>query len=201
MTRSANVRFGSKADVDRNSAIAQFRGLMLRSVFALILLCISCGPAEQPKSLKTVAAYEVPLQTPADKQRFLKLLREQAEASGFHVDAATDEELKALSEVSPQTFSAAVWRGKNDDESIASAMDFEDRLGRVWLSFSLGEDPQRSARFREKLVPEIRRLWPETASLPIMPNGGIPLTEDLVRTPSGYAVKESAAAKYRSKSQ
>ena len=170
---------------------------MLRLAFALSLLCVSCGPVEQPKSLKTVAAYEVPLPTPADKQRFLKLLTAQAEASGFHIDAATDDELKAASEVSPQTFRAAVWRGKDDDESIASAMDFEDRLGRVWLSFSLGEDPQRSARFRERLVPEVKRLWPETTSLPIMPNGGIPLTEDLVRTPSGHAVKQSEAAKYR----
>ena len=174
---------------------------MLRLVFALSLLCISCGPGGQPKSHKTVAAYEVPLPTPADKQRFLRLLTEQAEASGYHVDAATEDQLKAVSKVSPQTFSAAVWRGKDDDEPIASAMDFEGRLGRVWLSFSLGEDPQRSARFREKLVPEIRKFWPETASLPIMPNGGIPLTEDLVRTPSGYAVKQSAAAKYQHKGQ
>jgi hypothetical protein len=70
-------------------------------------------------------------------------------------------------------------------------------LGRVWISFSLGEDPARSRQFREALLPAIMDAWPDTASLPIMPNGAIPLTEDLVRTPQGYIVKPSAAAKYQ----
>lgn len=134
--------------------------------------------------------------TASDKRRFLALLTQKAEAAGFHVDAATDDELKVTSEVSPQTFNATVWRGEYDEESIASAMDFEDRLGRVWISFSLGEDPVRSRQFREALMPAIMDAWPDTASLPIMPNGAIPLTRDLVRTPQGYIVKPSAAAKY-----
>jgi hypothetical protein len=75
-------------------------------------------------------------------------------------------------------------------------MDFEDRLGRVWISFSLGEDPVRSRQFRKVLVPAIKEGWPDTASLPIMPSGAIPLTRDLVRTPQGYIVNPSAAAKY-----
>jgi hypothetical protein len=124
------------------------------------------------------------------------LLTQKAEAASFHVDAATDEELKVTSEVSPQTFNATVWRGEDDQEPIASAMDFEDHLGRVWISFSLGDDPVRSRQFREGLVPAIKEGWPGTTSLPIMPNGGIPLTRDLVRTPQGYIVKPSAAAKY-----
>lgn len=169
---------------------------MIRIVLCLALLCAGCGAAEQPKSAKTVAAYEVPLPTPSDKRRFLALLTQKAEAAGFHVDAATDEELKLTSEVSPQTLNAAVWRGEDDEEPIASAMDFEDRLGRVWISFSMGEDPVRSRQFREALMPAIKAAWPKTASLPIMPNGAIPLTRDLVRTPQGYVVKASAAAKY-----
>ena len=170
---------------------------MLRMVLCLSLVCAACGAVEQPKSAKTIAAYEVPLPTPSDKRRFLALLTQKAEAAGFHVDAATDEELKATSEVSPQTFNATVWRGKDDEEPIASAMDFHDRLGRVWISFSLGEDPVRSRQFREALVPAIKDGWPDTASLPIMPNGAIPLTRDLARTPRGYIVNPSAAAKYR----
>jgi hypothetical protein len=169
---------------------------MLRAALILLLLCSSCGAVERPKSAKTVAAYEVPLPTVADKSRFLALLSEKSEAAGFHVDAATDAELKTMSEVSPQTFNATVWRGKDDEEPIASAMDFEDRLGRVWISFSLGEDPVRSRQFRESLIPAIENGWPETASLPIMPNGGIPLTKDLVRTPNGYIVDPAAAAQY-----
>ena len=170
---------------------------MFRLMFGLSLACAGCGVAEQPESAKTVAAYEVPLPSAADKARFLNLMSAEAEASGFHVDAATPEELATMSQVSPVTFSAAVWRGEDDDESIASAMDFQDRIGRVWIAFSLGQDPERSARFREKLVPKIKKQWPNTASLPIMPSGAIPLTEDLVRTPTGYAVKPSAAAKYQ----
>src|SRR3546814_8189603 len=83
-----------------------------------------------------------------------------------------------MSEVSPQTFNATVWRGKDDEEPIASAMDFQDRLGRVWVSFSLGQDPARSHQFQMSLMPAVRDRWPETASLPIMPNGGIPLRSE-----------------------
>ncbi len=169
---------------------------MLRVAPILLLLCAACGVAEQPKSAETVAAYEVPLPTASDKRRFLALLIDKAEAAGFHVDAATNDELSVVSEVSPQTFSAAVWRGKDDEEPIASAMDFQDRLGRVWISFSRGQDPVRSSRFQTSLISAIQDGWPETASLPIMPNGSIPLTRDLVRTPNGYIVDPLAAKAY-----
>lgn len=162
---------------------------MIRVVFSSLLLCAACGSVEQPKSAKTVAAYEVPLRTASDKRRFVALLSEKAKAFGFHVDAATADELKVTSEVSKQTFNATVWRGKDDDEPIASAMDFQDRLGRVWISFSLGSDPGRSRQFREAIVPAIENRWPDIASLPIMPSGAIPLQEDLVRSAEGYIVK------------
>jgi len=174
---------------------------VLRFAPIILLLCAACGAVEQPKSAKTVAAYEVPLPTASDKSRFLALLTEKAEAFGFHVDAATDDELKIMSEVSPQTFNATVWRGKDDEEPIASAMDFQDRLGRVWVSFSLGQDPARSHQFQMSLMPAVRDRWPETASLPIMPNGGIPLTSDLVRTPNGYIVNPDTATKYEDKAR
>lgn len=170
---------------------------MFRLTLGLTLLCTACGVAEQPRWARIVAAYEVPLPTAADKARFVELLAKEAEAHGFHVDAATPHELTVQSAVSPITFNASVWRGEDDEEFIASAMDFKDRIGRVWIAFPLGQGPQRSARFRETLLPKIKRVWPDTASLPIMPNGSIPLTEDLVRTPSGYAVEPSAAAKYQ----
>lgn len=169
---------------------------MLRVALCLPLVCAACGAVEQPKSAKAVAAYEVPLPTASDKRAFLALLTEKAEANGFHVDSATEDELKVMSEVSPQTFNATVWRGKDDEEPIASAMDFQDRLGRVWISFSLGQDSVRSRKFRVSLMPAIKGGWPDTARLPIMPNGAIPLSRDLVRTPQGYIVDASATAKY-----
>jgi hypothetical protein len=165
----------------------------------LFLLGAACGTAPQSESRRTVAAYEVPLPTAADKAEFLDLLRRAAETNGYHVDAASPSELKTMSEVSPITFSASIWRG-DGEESMASAMDFRDRIGRVWLAFPTGNDPDSSTRFRESLVPQIREAWPETASLPIMPSGAIPLTDDLVRTPTGYEVLPTAASKYQSKS-
>lgn len=169
---------------------------MVYGVVWLILFCAGCSAVAQPKSARTVAAYEVNLPSSSDKVRFLSVLKKAAEVEGYHVDSSTSAELARQSEVSAITFNASVWRG-NDEESMASAMDFKDRIGRVWIAFPLGEDPKRSARFRDKLVRQIKTIWPSTASLPIMPNGAIPLTDDLVSTPSGYSVKVSAASKYK----
>lgn len=190
-----NVCIGRQVGIDRGAFLSNPPS-MLRSLLSLLFACAACGVVEQPKSARTVEAYEVPLPTSSDRKRFLTILTEKAEAAGFHVDSATDEQLKVTSEVFPQTFNATVWRGKDDEEPIASAMDFQDRLGRVWISFSLGKDSARSRRFRESVMPAIKAEWTGTASLPIMPTGAIPLTEDLVRTPQGYIVKPSAAAKY-----
>ena len=187
----ANVRFGWKADIDERLGLFD-PSTMIRMILSLSLFCAACGFNEQPTWTKTVAAYEVPLPTAADKARFTRLLVKEAEAEGYHVDVATPHELANQ----PISFNASVWRGVDDEESMASAMDFQDRIGRVWIGFPLGQNPQLSARFRDKLVPNIKREWPNTASLPIMPNGAIPLTEDLVRAPKGYVVKPSAAAKY-----
>jgi hypothetical protein len=160
---------------------------------------VGCGVAQQPESLKTVAAFEVPLLSQADRDRFLSDLRAAAKAEGMHVDAATKEELDGETKASPnfrKTMSAAVWRGSNDDDVVASAMDQFDHLGKVWLSFSKGSDPALAARFRERLMFEVMLHWPDTLPLPIMHSGAIPLSGDLVRTPSGYIVKPSEAHKY-----
>jgi hypothetical protein len=92
---------------------------------------------------------------------------------------------------------AAVWRGANDDESIASAMDQHGYLGQVWLTFSSGKDPTLSSRFRETAMHEIMQRWPGTLSLPIMPTGAIPLHRDLIRTPDGYIVNPTEAYRYQ----
>ena len=168
---------------------------MFRFAILLSIMAVACGATQQPENNRTVAAYEVPLPTAEDKEQFLALLSEVGEAEGYHVDFATPSELEWMSEVSPISFNASVMRG-DDEESMASAMDFRDRIGRIWISFPRGEDPVRSERFRNLLVPRIEADWPATASLPIMPNGAIPLEDDLVRTASGYEVNPDAASKY-----
>jgi hypothetical protein len=165
---------------------------------AISVVITGCGAA-QPESARTVAAFEVPLQSEADRNQFLAVLRAAAEAEGMHVDAASSQELEREAKVSPEfemTMNAAVWRGSNDDEAVASAMDQHDHLGLVWIAFFRGKDPTLASRFRESAMREIMLRWPGTLPLPIMPTGAIPLYGDLVRTPNGYIVNPSEAHKY-----
>ena len=162
----------------------------MRYFIALSLLVAgACGPVTQPQSNKTVAAYEVTLRTQDDYRQFLSILDATANREGYHLDHRDG------GGVEPFTINASIWRG-DDEESMAHAMDFEDRIGRVWITFPLGENPTHSENFRRLLMAQIMDVWPSTATLPIMPNGAIPLTHDLVRTDEGYAVRESAASKY-----
>jgi len=166
--------------------------------FAICVVLTGCGAA-QPESARTVAAFEVPLPSEADRSQFLSVLRAAAEAEGMHVDAASSSELERMAKAIPgakMTMNAAVWRGSNDQEVVASAMDQHDHLGQVWIMFSRGKDPTLASRFRESAMREITLRWPGTLPLPIMPTGAIPLHRDLVRTPDGYIVNPSEAHKY-----
>lgn len=173
----------------------------MRWILSLVLCVLIAGcVAKQPDSLKTVAAFEVPLRSEADRAQFISILRAEAEANGMHVDAESEQELEQDAEVSPlfaMTVHLAVWRGANDDELVASAMDEHDHLGLVWIMFSRGENPQLATKFRESVMRKIMKRWPDTLTLPIMPNGSIPLQSDLIRTPHGYIVNPSEAYKYQ----
>jgi hypothetical protein len=166
---------------------------------AICLGIVGCGTRAQPESARTVAAFEVPLPSEADRNQFLSVLRSAAAVEGMHVDTLSSEELEREAKVSPtfkMTMNAAVWRGANDDEAIASAMDQSDHLGQVWIAFFRGKDPTLNNRFRKSAMREIIRRWPGTLSLPIMPTGVIPLHGDLVRTANGYVVNPTEAHKY-----
>jgi hypothetical protein len=117
----------------------------------------------------------------------------------MHVDATSAADLAMEAKANStfkRTMSAAVWRGSNDEDLVASAMDQFDHLGRVWLMFSRGKDPTVAASFRERVMREILLRWPSTLSLPIMPSGSIPLPRDLARTPAGDIVNPSQAHRY-----
>jgi len=163
---------------------------------ALLMLCFGCRGTPQPESARTVAAFEVPLRDAKERAEFLALLSAAAEAEGLHVDAADADALKLLSETSPVTIHAGVWRGADDDEMLAGVDDMHGHLGRAWITFSRGEDPRLAARFRERAMRRILARWPSTQSLPILPTGAIPLTADLRLTPEGYRVKPEAASQY-----
>jgi len=169
-------------------------------VLFLLVVIVGVGwalrPVEQPQSIKTVAAYSVPLASEKDRDNFLAVLRTVAKQQGMHVDAATRQELEAMSNT-PMTIHAGVWRGENDEEMLASVMDL-DHLGQAWIMFSKGENPQINSLFRERVMREIVRRWPDTLSLPIMPTGAIPNPGDMIRTPHGYILNPAAASKYAS---
>lgn len=169
---------------------------MWRIALTLPLVCSARGVAPQPKSARTVAAFEVPLSTASDREDLVALLSQEAKTERFHVDATNAEELNQLSSVSPITINAAVWRGKYDDEAVASVIDGADHLGLAWLTFSKSEEPERTARFRDSVMQRIMLRWPKTLALPIMPTGAIPLHDDLLLTKEGYRVKRQAASKY-----
>jgi hypothetical protein len=169
-------------------------------ILAISLGCAGCVPAPQPEGGKTVAAYEVPLQTEQERRVFLALVSREAQAEGMHLDSARPVELQQLSRVMPEasmTVHATVWRGDNDDDSEAVIMDQNGHLGLVWIMFSQGENPTAATRFRQQVMSTIMERWPDTQTLPIMPTGAIPLHRDLRRTPNGYRVEPSAAAKYQ----
>jgi hypothetical protein len=169
-------------------------------VLFLLVIVVGVGwalrPVEQPERIKTVAAYSVPLTSEQDRNAFLQVLREAASHQGMHVDAATRQDLEAMSNT-PMTIHAAVWRGSNDDEMVASVIDL-DHLGQAWIMFSKGADPKFNSLFCERVMREIMRRWPDTLSLPIMPTGAIPNYGDLIRTPHGYVINPAAASKYAS---
>ena len=174
---------------------------LLAPVLAVCCLIAACS-ARQPDSWRTVAAFEIPLSSEADREEFLLVLKGAAEAEGMHVDLTSSQDLRAMAQAIPQsesTVRAAVWRGSKDDEPVATAMDLAGHLGRIWLTFAKGEDPSLNNRFQQRAMSEIIRHWPSTLSLPVMPTGATPLPQDLIKTKDGYIVNPSEAHKYQLK--
>lgn len=166
------------------------------------IVLAGCGVAPQPESYRTVAAYEVPLPLQEDREAFLSILRAAATVEGLHVDSARSEDLQSEAKAIPlaeSTLRATVWRGKDDNEPIASAMDGSDHLGKVWVTFSKGTDQALNVRLQQRAMSQIKERWPSTLSLPIMPTGAIPLPRDLIRTSTGYIVDPKQASRYELK--
>ncbi len=168
-------------------------------IVAFVLL-VGCSPVDQ-ESVRTVAVIEVPLRGEADRADLLSLLHRHAERSGLHVDEDSEvwrqfeQETNLTAPQDRLTFNVGVWRGDNDEENEALA---DDRFhpGRVWVTFPRGSQPDRSKRFREPLIAEMMRRWPEARPIPILPWGGLPHARDLVLTGDGYRIARSAAASY-----
>jgi hypothetical protein len=152
----------------------------MRVLVALSLLLLAytgCGIAPQPSCDETVAAFEISLPTVEDRAAFLTTVRNVAKLEGGHLDAATDEDLRATVNAMPaakMSVHAAVWRGSEDKENWAVIMDQADHLGDVWIMFARGRDESEASRFRERTIRGISVRWPDMLSLPILDRRNIP---------------------------
>jgi hypothetical protein len=68
--------------------------------------------------------------------------------------------------------------------------------GRPWLTFLRGKHPKLASKVRADLLADIKGRWPEARNVPIMPNGGLPIANDLVWTGTIYVVKPDRSAAY-----
>lgn len=157
----------------------------------LLLGCSACA-IEQPESARTVAAFNVPLPTASERRELISILQTEAQAEGLHVDGATDRELSETAlPGATLTINATIWRG-DDDEALVSVMDVE-QPGQAVITFAKGEDPQSATRLRERTMRAISGRWPDTASLPVLRGGIVPLRSDLRRTSGGWRLAPEAA--------
>ncbi|CAN7179485.1 hypothetical protein LJR225_000431 [Phenylobacterium sp. LjRoot225] len=156
--------------------------------------------------VRPVAAIEAPISTAADRADLVKLLTKEAAADGgLHVDDATERwaSLYAANKrdghpLPPEiraTIDIGIWRGSRDDDLEASADD-RGHLGRVWIVFFEGEQPEKSAKARAGILAAVRGRWPEARDIPLMPNGELPSAGDLVWMGRAYTVKPERLASY-----
>jgi hypothetical protein len=174
---------------------------MLRIVTLLLAITFSgCSPARQPEG--PAAAVEISLRTTADDADLVAMLRQQAPLQGFHVDDVSakwrdfEQHVKDFPPAIQKTIYVGVWRGKDDDDLIVS-VDDGGHPRKAWITFYRGPEPKFAEQFWDTLTGEIRRRWPDVHSIPILPSGGLPLSNDLILTPQGYKIVRSAAERYK----
>jgi hypothetical protein len=162
----------------------------------------ACAPGGQGKVDPYVGAVEVKLETDADRRDLIAILRKQSAADGgLHVDDVSENwrQVEAMDETTPpgerSTLYVGVWRGA-DDEKLEAQADDHGHTGRAWITFLNGPKPDRSARYRQAVLADIRSRWPDSRLLPILPSGGLPLARDLRPTASGYGIAAESAAAY-----
>lgn len=173
---------------------------------AAVLLAISlpagciraCQPVPQPESLRTVAAFEVPLTSAVDQADFLTILTAVTKAEGLDVNVETAEEMDRWAQMSPKlrrSIYAMAYRGGDLRKTEADVSDMS-HLGHVWISFAQGEDRALARRFRERLMSQTLKRWPETMNVPVAQTGSLPNKQDLVRGDHGYEIDPTKMAGY-----
>lgn len=174
---------------------------MCRSFFFVLLALSSCSARAASSDQQPIAAIEVPTPNTVDKSDLIALLQQTGAKQGFHVDDGSAQwrefakRAKDLPSPARKTLYAGVWDGKDDDDFIAMADD-GGHNGRSWVICYSGKRPEAAKRFWLDLSAALRRRWPTTKPIPILPSGALPLSDDLQMTSKGYRIVRSAAAKY-----
>jgi hypothetical protein len=188
--------------LSRRTGLSRFPIGATASVLLAISLpagCIrACEPVPQPDSARTVAAFEVPLTTAADRAEIMTILTAEAAAEGLDVKVETAQEMKRWAEMSPElrkSIHAIAYRGGDFRQTEARVSD-QFHFGHVWISFSQGEDPALARRFRDRLMSRIIERWSETLSVPVAQTGSLPNRADLVRGDHGYELDPAKMAGY-----
>jgi hypothetical protein len=174
----------------------------MRRWFTFFLLALSaCSVHAATKSQSPIAAIEVLTPTNDDQADLIALLRQAALKRGFHLDDGSAQwrdfarQARDLPPPARKTLYAGVWSGEDDDDFIAMADD-GGHNGRSWITVYTGEHEAAARLFWVDLKTRILRRWPAARSIPILPSGALPLSEDLQLTHGGYRINRSAAAKY-----
>jgi hypothetical protein len=114
---------------------------------------LACTPNQE--AAHWVEAVEISLSVATEREELVALLSAEAgKYRGLHVDDVSIRSAKCHADsghLEPHkrpTLSVTVWRGKGDDQLVATVSDPFHRE-RVWATFNRGENPERETPFRE----------------------------------------------------
>jgi hypothetical protein len=172
------------------------------TALTMLALTCACSRSAAADSFKSVEVVEVPMRTAADHNDLIAMMRTLAASHGMHVDDDSQKWADFQRSLPPKqpvdtraTIYVGVWRGSTDDDFEVSVSDMM-HLGRAWVTFLKGGHEDLPDKVRQEVTGEIKRRWPNSRSVPVLPSGGEPLAEDLRLTPDGYKIVASAGPRY-----
>src|SRR5690606_3632644 len=114
------------------------------AVGMLYLSLLGCTPNQE--AAQWVEALEIPMDVATERDELVSMLGDEARKhSGLHVDDVSVRSARYYADsdiLEPDqrpTLSVTVWRGRDDDQLVATVSDLFHR-GRVWATFNRGED-------------------------------------------------------------
>jgi hypothetical protein len=174
-------------------------------IAATALLTAACGGPNPPLNLRQITSIEVPLQTATDRADLLTMLSGQARSGALHLDDASATWAQMTRETpgpppnatSPvrKTIYVGLWRGSRDDDPEV-LVDDGGHPGRAWVTFLRGKHPMLAEHVRLALLAQIEARWPDARPIPVMPNGSLPLAQDLEWTGTAYVVTPDRVGAY-----